>query len=233
MEIRTGDPIGIRCPQGRKRHARHTTVSAWPASQTTRSSTDHDRRRDAARARPGRPHPDHHPAALPRRSHHRLVPRASGADLPADHGHPLDRARRRHRRHGAHRLVPQWSTQPRRLAVGELPPRVLVVQASVTNLGAFAGVSITMPDPSPLAGGRSIMVARHSSHIDAIVPCSCSRTPTDSPATPSRKTSSGPRRWISSATAHRTCGSTGPHRVRKCSSRSNNSPPRCPTTAPV
>ena len=40
----------------------------------------------------------------------------------------------------------------------------------VTNLGAFAGVSITMPDPSPLAGGRSIMVARHSSHIDAIVP---------------------------------------------------------------
>ena len=40
----------------------------------------------------------------------------------------------------------------------------------VTNLGAFAGVSITMPDPSPLTGGRSIMVARHSSHIDAIVP---------------------------------------------------------------
>ena len=27
-----------------------------------------------------------------------------------------------------------------------------------------------MPDPSPLAGGRSIMVARHSSHIDALVP---------------------------------------------------------------
>ena len=57
MEIRTGDPIGIRCPQGRKRHARHTTVSAWPASP------DHsfvDRPRSAPRRcsrSPGRPHP--------------------------------------------------------------------------------------------------------------------------------------------------------------------------------
>ncbi|MEO0492854.1 MAG: 1-acyl-sn-glycerol-3-phosphate acyltransferase [Actinomycetota bacterium] len=40
----------------------------------------------------------------------------------------------------------------------------------IANLGLFAGVSITMPDPSPLEGGRSIMVARHSSHIDAVVP---------------------------------------------------------------
>ena len=40
----------------------------------------------------------------------------------------------------------------------------------VRNLGRFAGVSVTMPDPTPLQGGRSIMVARHSSHIDAIVP---------------------------------------------------------------
>ncbi|MEM9520561.1 MAG: 1-acyl-sn-glycerol-3-phosphate acyltransferase [Actinomycetota bacterium] len=38
------------------------------------------------------------------------------------------------------------------------------------NLGLFAGVSVTLPDGSPLEGGRSIMVARHSSHIDAIVP---------------------------------------------------------------
>ena len=29
---------------------------------------------------------------------------------------------------------------------------------------------ITLPDGSPLEGGPSIMVARHSSHIDAIVP---------------------------------------------------------------
>ena len=38
------------------------------------------------------------------------------------------------------------------------------------NLHRFAGVTVTMPDPSPLDGGPSIMVARHSSHIDAIVP---------------------------------------------------------------
>ena len=38
------------------------------------------------------------------------------------------------------------------------------------NLTRFAGVSITLADSTPLAGGRSIMVARHSSHIDAIVP---------------------------------------------------------------
>ena len=38
------------------------------------------------------------------------------------------------------------------------------------TLSTFAGVSITMPDLSPLDGGPSIMVARHSSHIDAIVP---------------------------------------------------------------
>jgi 1-acyl-sn-glycerol-3-phosphate acyltransferase len=38
------------------------------------------------------------------------------------------------------------------------------------NLGRFAGVSVTLDDPTPLEGGPSIMVARHSSHIDAIVP---------------------------------------------------------------
>ena len=38
------------------------------------------------------------------------------------------------------------------------------------NLGRFAGVSVTLADGTALEGGPSIMVARHSSHIDAIVP---------------------------------------------------------------
>ena len=38
------------------------------------------------------------------------------------------------------------------------------------NLTRFAGVSVTLSDGTPLDGGPSIMVARHSSHIDAIVP---------------------------------------------------------------
>lgn len=38
------------------------------------------------------------------------------------------------------------------------------------NLHRFAGVTVTLPDGTPLEGGPSIMVARHSSHIDAIVP---------------------------------------------------------------
>lgn len=40
----------------------------------------------------------------------------------------------------------------------------------LANLGRFAGVTVDMPDPSPLAGPRSIIISRHSSHIDAIVP---------------------------------------------------------------
>jgi len=38
------------------------------------------------------------------------------------------------------------------------------------NLGRYAGVTVDMPDPSPLLGPRSIIISRHSSHIDAIVP---------------------------------------------------------------
>ncbi|MEM9467922.1 MAG: 1-acyl-sn-glycerol-3-phosphate acyltransferase [Actinomycetota bacterium] len=38
------------------------------------------------------------------------------------------------------------------------------------NLTTFAGVRVTLTDGTPFEGGRSIMVARHSSHIDAIVP---------------------------------------------------------------
>ena len=38
------------------------------------------------------------------------------------------------------------------------------------NLRRFAGVHITLLDDQPLHGGRSIIISRHSSHIDAIVP---------------------------------------------------------------
>lgn len=38
------------------------------------------------------------------------------------------------------------------------------------NLRRFAGVEITLLDDRPLRGGRSIVISRHSSHIDAIVP---------------------------------------------------------------
>ena len=38
------------------------------------------------------------------------------------------------------------------------------------TVARFAGVEVTMPDLSPLEGGRSIVISRHSSHIDAIVP---------------------------------------------------------------
>ena len=103
----------------------------------------------------------------------------------------------------------------------------------VTNLGAFAGVSITMPDPSPLAGGRSIMVARHSSHIDAIVPLLV----LEDADRLARYTLKEDLKW---APAMDLVGDRTPNvwinrstPSSKCSSRSNNSPPRCPTTAPV
>jgi len=38
------------------------------------------------------------------------------------------------------------------------------------NIARFAGVTVSIPDPSPLLGERSIVIGRHSSHIDAIVP---------------------------------------------------------------
>ncbi len=38
------------------------------------------------------------------------------------------------------------------------------------NLRRFAGVHIVLLDDQPLHGGRSIVISRHSSHIDAIVP---------------------------------------------------------------
>ena len=162
MEIRTGDPIGIRCPQGRKRHVRHTTVSAWPASP------DHsfvDRSRSAPpRCSPHLAvHTDHRPAALPRRSHHRFVPGASGADLPVDHGHPSTELVGVI---GATSLT-VWFLNGRRNPDGWLSANYRLefwwCKRHVTNLGAFAGVSITMPDP-PLTGGRSIMVARPQPH---------------------------------------------------------------------
>lgn len=40
----------------------------------------------------------------------------------------------------------------------------------LANLGRFAGVTVDMPDPSPLGGSHSIVISRHSSHVDAIVP---------------------------------------------------------------
>ncbi|HBU02927.1 MAG TPA: hypothetical protein DEA70_00430, partial [Acidimicrobiaceae bacterium] len=64
--------------------------------------------------------------------------------------------------------LPVWFLNGRRDADGWLSANYRLefwwCKRHVTNLGAFAGVSVTMPDPSPLTGGRSIMVARHSSH---------------------------------------------------------------------
>lgn len=43
-------------------------------------------------------------------------------------------------------------------------------RAHMRNLGLFAGVRLELLDSEPLRGPRSIVVSRHSSHIDAIVP---------------------------------------------------------------
>ena len=43
-------------------------------------------------------------------------------------------------------------------------------RSHVRNLATFAGLRVELLDGTPLDGPRSIIVARHSSHIDAIVP---------------------------------------------------------------
>ena len=43
-------------------------------------------------------------------------------------------------------------------------------RSHMRNLQLFAGVRVTLLDDEPLRGPRSIVISRHSSHIDAIVP---------------------------------------------------------------
>lgn len=49
------------------------------------------------------------------------------------------------------------------------------------NLEVFAGVRLELRDAEPFEGGRAIVISRHSSHIDAIVPLTilerCNRVP--------------------------------------------------------